>query len=252
MDCSNSVGEVNIYALITSLYYILFGSLGLFVNNSFMNEINAYLIMTGIGYVILYSGVDNPIYSRSIIMCTSTLFYKLISEIIKRYTDEKFDPSEMVIGIAGNRFYRLPVALSCLFVSSYVALTLTYFNYYFIIALLFLTQITTVYTVRRFFPKGVALYSVTRRMCLSIIISGLLGSIGLGTSYICIPNLYAWFQFFMGAPIANVCIPYCLYTCSQLLLLIRGKNLKRRVNVRGTKFIYIAYYIGRDSTENEI
>ncbi len=250
--CANSSDKLNIYGLVTALYYPLFGLLGLFVNNSFMNEINTYLIMTGIGYIILYTGTDNVIYSRSIIMCTSTLFYKLVAEIIKRYTDEKFDASEMVIGIAGNRFYRLPVALSSLVIGAYVSLALVYFNYYFIIGILLLTQLLTVYTVIRFFPRGVSLYTVTRKMCLSILISGVLGSIGLGTSYICLPDLYAWFQLFLGAPIANICIPYSLYTSSQLLLLIRGKNLRRRVNVRGTKFIYIAYYIGRDAIENEV
>ncbi|AYV85906.1 MAG: hypothetical protein Solivirus1_63 [Solivirus sp.] len=251
-NCSNSVGDLNVYGIISSLYYILFGLLGLFVNNSFMNDINTYLVMTGIGYIIYFSGTENYIYSRSIIMCTATLFYKLVAEIIKRYTDERFDASEMIIGIAGNRFYRLPVAISSLLIGAYVSLTISYFNNYFIIAFLLLTQFMTIYTVISFFPKGTSLYTITRKMCLSILISALLGSIGLGTSYICIPNLYAWFQLFIGAPIANICIPYCLYTSSQLLLLIRGKNLRRRVNVRGTKFIFIAYYIGRDAIENEV
>lgn len=243
MNCPDSAGDISVYGIITSISYILIGLLGLVVNNSFLNETNSTLIISGIGAIFSFSNVDDMIYKRAIITCSCTLLYKLVSEVIKKWMSLKYVPSDTILG---ERYYRLPIALFSLMMSLFSAVAVKFYSNYFLVAILLLLQLITIITVIKFFPRGTYLYSITRKMSLRTFISTILSCVGLITSIYCLPSVYGWLDLFIGAPIANISIPYTLYTTSQLILLIRGKNLHRTIDVRGTDMIYIAYYIGRD------
>jgi len=235
----------DIYGIVSSIYYLLFGLLGLLTNNSFLNDIHTYLFLTGIGAILEFSGQTEDFMQIPLVICTGSVAYKLLSEFVKKWSGENFDESERVMGIQGEKFYRLPVSLLSVIVGAYVCLTILYYNVYLTISLLFITQILSLVITRKFFPRGTEHYTNTRKMIVKLMVSAILGCIGLGTSDICPGEDWLWIRLFIGYPIANVCLAYSLFTSAQLILLLRGKNLSRRTALRGNNFIFIAYYVGR-------
>lgn len=233
------------YSIVTSMYYILFGLLGLLVNNSFLNDVNSYLMITGLSSMCEFFGVIDKYHFIPLSICSGTICYKLWAELIKLWSDETIDESEMVMGISGEKFYRLPVSLISLIINVYICIIILYYSVWLTILLLVITQITSVFVARKFFPKNTEHYTDTRTMLLKSSVGMLIGSIGLGTSLICPKDNWLWIRLFIGHPIANICLSYALYTSSQIILLLRGKNLSRRTAIRGNNFIFIVYYAGR-------
>ena len=52
----------DLYAIITSILFLNLGILGLTTNNSYLNDVNACLMLTGICSILEFSGVINDIY----------------------------------------------------------------------------------------------------------------------------------------------------------------------------------------------
>jgi len=239
------------YAIITSIYYVLFGLLGLLVNNSFLNDVNSYLLLTGLGAMIEFFGVTNEFHYVPLSICSGTICYKLLAELVKLWSGETIDETDMVMGISGEKFYRLPVSFISLTTSAYICIAILYYNIFLTISLLIVTQITAMIVTLKFFPKGTEHYANTRTMLFKSGIGILIGCIGLGTSLICPKDKWIWIRLFIGHPIANICLPYSLYISAQLILLLRGRNLSRRIAIRGNNFIFIAYYAGRFHQPNK-
>jgi len=233
------------YAIITSTFYILYALLGLLVNNSFLNDINSYLLLTGIGAILEFADILDEFHFIPLVFCSGALCYKLLAEIVKLWSGEIIDESEMVMGISGEKFYRLPASLISLLVRAYVLVITVYYYLFLVIPFLLFVQIIGTIAVFKFFPQGVEHYTKTRTMLLKSWVGMIVGCTGLGTTMICPGNNWTWIRLFVGYPIANLCLPYSLFTLAQLVILLRGKNLFRQTAIRGNNFIFIAYYAGR-------
>ena len=235
----------DLYAIITSILFLNLGILGLTTNNSYLNDVNACLMLTGICSILEFSGVINDIYHIPLIICGSMIVLKLLTEMIKFWSEEYIDESEMVKSIAGEKFYRLPVSFISLLTFSYTVFAIHYYNVFLLIGLFAFILFILVVSIIKFFPKGKRLYRTTKHMLLRVTVAYILGIIGLGTSLICPSDNLLWIRFFIGTPIANASLSYAIFITAQLILLIRGSNLKRKVAIRGTPFINVAYYVGR-------
>jgi len=233
------------YSIITSVTYILFGLMGLLVNNSFLNDINSFLLITGLGAMIEFFGITGQFYYVPLSICSGTICYKLWAELIKIWSGENIDETEVVMGIDGEKFYRLPVSLVAVIINIYVCITILYYSVFLTIPLLMFTELTAVLITIKFFPRGVEHYKKTRTMIFKLAMGTMIGCIGLGTTLICPKDNWIWIRLFIGHPIANMSLAYSLYTSSQLVLLLRGRNLRRRAAIEGNNFIFIVYYIGR-------
>ncbi len=241
--------ETDVYSILTSIYYIVFGLLGLTVNNSSVNDIHTYVLLTGIGFIVQFSTNTTFFGPVPLVISSCNILNKLACELIKKWTNERFDEKDVIIGIQADKIHRVPVVIVSILIALYVCFSVILYNIFFTVPILLVTQLTTVYAVIRFFPKGTQLYSLTRSMIIKLGISVLIGCFGLVSSLYCPTDAYSWLRVFMGHPIANLTIPYSLYTATQLIILIRGKNLRRTVSVRGNSFIYISYYTGREKIE---
>lgn len=244
--CNN---DTDVYSILTSIYYIIFGLLGLTVNNSFVNDIHTYILLTGIGLIISFSTNSTFFGPLPLIISSCNILNKLSCELIKKWTNERFDEKDIIIGINADKIHRFPIGIISICTGLYICFSVLFYNIFFTVPILIITQLTTIYTVFRFFPKGTQLYFLTRNMILKLGIAVFLGCFGLITSLVCPSETYRWLRLFIGYPISNLTIPYSLYTATQLIILIRGKNLRRTVAIRGNSIIYIAYYTGREKIE---
>lgn len=77
-------------------------------------------------------------------------------------------------------------------------------------------------------------------------IASIIGCSAIGIEKFCVRNEWLWLKIIIGMPIANICNSYTLYCTGQLLLLLRGKNLYRKVHIKGNSIIFIVYYTGRE------
>lgn len=241
--------ETDVYAILTSLYYIIFGFLGLTVNNSFVTDIHVYHILTGIGFIINLSTGSSFFGPLPLVICSCNIFNKLSTELLKKWLNEKFDENDVIFGVAGSKIHRLPVSIVSFCIAVYICFSVILYNIFFTIPILLITQLTTIYATIRFFPKGSHLYSITRTMNIRLGIATCVGIVGLITSLFCPRDTYAWMRIFIGWSPANIGISYSIYTATQLILLIRGKNLRRTIAVRGTSLIFITYYTGREKID---
>lgn len=250
---SNKCGdESDTYGIISSVYYVIFGLLGLATNSSYLNDVHSYLVMTGVGGIMEFSGFIDDFMQIPLVICSGLTVYKFLSEFIKRWSGEVFDESEKVMGLRGEKFYRLPTAFLALVTSCYVCISIIYYNVYLTVSLLVITQMTALAVTRKFYPKGTEHYTITRRIFIRLLTAVVLGCVGLGTSNICPSKNWLWIRLFIGYPIANVCLPYSLFTSAQLALMLRGTNLSRRTAFYGNNFIYITYYVARFSREKQV
>lgn len=232
--------QVDLYAVITTLYYLIFGIMGLTLNNSYTSNIFSYFILTAIGLCINYIGIHTSFGINALIFTSCDILYKLIFEIIKKKYDDKYDLNEL-----SKKYYRVPSGLLSLGLNAYICASLIWYNIYFTLPVLLLIGAFTTYAIFSFFPQGSEFYTTTRHMLIRIITSLVIGSGGLITSLYCPDDIYMWVRIFIGWPIANICLSYSLFLTVQIIVLIRGKNLKRKVSIRNTNFIYVTYYIGR-------
>ncbi len=235
--------QTDFYAILTAYYYFIFGFLGLTVNNSYMNETHTYLVLTGVGLITNFAGVQTAFGINALIICSCNILYKLLAELLKKWYDERWDSSE-----TSKNVYRLPTAFLSLMMGSYICASLVWYNIFFTLPILICICIFTIIGVIKFFPQGTQLYTVVRKMTMRLCAFTVLGSIGLCTSLYCPTDVHAWIRIFIGWPMANLTLAYALFLETQIILLIRGKNLKRKVSVRSSDVIFITYYVGRMTT----
>lgn len=233
------------YSIITSIYYIIFGMLGLFVNNSYLNDIHAFLIITGISAILEFSGVLEEFYYFPLTICSGMICNKLLSESIKLWSERNIYGHNKILGIDRDKFYRLFSSFSCLIVYSYSCLTIFYYNVFFIIAILIFIQVIVTINIFKYYPSSQEYYTKTRLILRNSLIGLTVGCVGLGTSIVCAKDNWLWLRLFIGYPIANLGISYFLYTISQIVLLLRGKNLSRHIAMKGDNLVFIAYFAGR-------
>lgn len=233
------------YGIISCLPYFIFGLLGLLVNNSFLNDIHSYLIVLGIGGMIDYSGSLPGFIQICLTLCSGMITLKISTEIIKQIIRNRLDERENLGPFAFDRLHRHPVSIISLCTIIYICLTIYYKSIYSVIVLLILNQIIANFLAIKFFKQKTANYTKTRHMILKTTIATIFGCIGHGTSQLCFGSQWNWARLFIGTPIGNFCLAYTFFIQSQLALLMRGKNIHRKVKIRGSDYIYIAYYIGR-------
>ena len=234
------------YIITTSFYYVILGLLGILVNNSFINDINSLIFITGVCYIIEFSSTTTELIHIPLIICANNICYKFLSELIKSMSNSTGVDHDVLTGIKGSRKYRIPVSMLAILMTGCTVLLIKYYNLYILIGIIFLSQFIVCCSTILFYPSGTIHYKITRLMIIRLVIATILGCIGLGTSQICPNNTWIWLRLFIGHPISSFCISYTFYTSAQLLLLLRGKNLRRKTAISGERYIFVAYYVGRD------
>lgn len=121
--------------------------------------------------------------------------------------------------------------------------------------LLLVIQLIQIILLLKFFPIESQHYSSVRTMLLKSLITSIIGCIGLCTyPYSLELGTDKWYyvvKIFVGLPTANSFLSYSLYTSSQMITLLRAKNMGRRTIVRGTDNIYVVSYVGRDGNNSQ-
>lgn len=235
----------DLYGIISCVPYLIFGFIGLVVNNSFLSDTHAFLIMLGLGGMLDYSGVLPDLLHICLTLCVGTLSIKLTSEMIKQTIRNHFDENEKLGPFTFDRLHRHPSSLVTLIKIVHICITIYYQNVYSNISLIMMNQLALIWMVLRFFKRGTINYKKTRYMLLKSTFATILGCIGYGTVKICFDAKWSWARLFIGAPIGNFCLAYAIFIAAQLTLLLRGKNIHRRVEIRGSQYVFIAYYTGR-------
>ena len=238
--------EADPFAIITAVYYLLFGGVGLLVNNTFLNEVNALLCATGIAQILEHSGISviKNIAYIPLILCAGTLLYKVLAETIKMFF---YRNNKKLSEISLKKYYNIPIAITCVFVTLYTCTALYIYNIYLTISLIFFTNMSISFAVYKYFWQNLIHSKKLKFIIVRLCIATLFGCVGLGTRNIVLEEKWLWVTLLTGDSIANICISYALYNTSQLLLLLlmRGQNLQRKTVIRGNNILFVVYYTGR-------
>lgn len=203
----------------------MFGILGLLVRNTYLDEINGSLIISGIASILEYSLNIPKLHFLPLSLCTGLLLLKYNKEFLKL--------------LKCNNIGTIMITLfELLFVYSTIYYVDT--NIVFIVILLMMLQLSMMISMYLFFWN-----STIKLIIFKTFIASLIGCGAIIIENICIREQWLWAKIIFGMPIANICNAYALYTTGQLLLLLRGKNLLRKVNIKGNSIIFIVYYTGR-------
>lgn len=244
--------SIDVYSTVTFIYYILYGLLGLNTGKLFMYEIYSYMFITGVTGVLettnLISYGCGYLYLISLSMTSCKIVIRLISEGLKSYYSGLKNKNKEKKVIYKN--YYMPVGFISLSFVCYNILSIIYGNIFMTVAVLLAIQIIQVILVLWLFPIQTQHYSTVRTMLVKSLLTSLIGCVGLSTYPYTITfasdKWYFIFKIFIGLPIANTFLSYSLYITSQILTLIRAKNMCRKTIIRGTDNIYVVSYIGRE------
>jgi len=241
----------NLYAVLTSIYYIIFGLLGCLSGKLYVNHLYSYMIIIGIFSIVEFSGSlvnissINNIHYIPLSICTGSMLTHIVSESLRKLSQtQKF---KYKIN------YHILSAIFNIIISAFVILIIIFNNIYIYIGLLSIHFIIYMIIPFVFFPIGSQHYYIIREMCFKLCLSIIVSCIAIGTSNIDLNNGNHWYyavQVFIGNPSANIFLTYFIFTGSQIITLLRGINMRRKIIIKGTKTIFIVLYIGRDFSLN--
>lgn len=247
---------MDIYSIVSSFYFLIFSILGFNTGKIIMYEIYGCMFITGL--ICILDGIDivkfnyNYIYNIPLSITIIQILNKVISEGIKRHY-YKHNKRNQETSFMYKKYY-IPVGILQLCTLLLCIFGILYEILYVSVVLIILIQLGQIITIIKLYPLSSEYYYTVRRMLLKSFIVSIVGCLGLSTiPYIDLLNNKSWyyvFQIFIGKPTAYVALSYTLYTNSQLVSLIRGKNMGRKTIVRGTENIYVVLYRGRENNDD--